>query len=260
MSGLYSLPAFKSHFYESHYNVPCKEEDQIRKDVIRTFTPKYSAEEKEAKMESFRNSVTQILRALVHHIPEVGYVQGMNFIAAGLLFSLRGTESIRPVDEKTCFLLFVSILKTYGLEKIYLNNMTHILELTRHFEDYIKKTEPEISQKLEMSDSSVFVFFTSVLFSLCTHVLPLELSPRIFDLFFTFGLDGLMNLLFCLIKANRSKFLSVLDPEELMTMIRDSIMPGLMLVNGGLDYLMKELSSFMRDEQIVCFALKDRSH
>ena len=56
----------------------------------------------------------RILNAIANHIPELGYVQGMNFIAASLLLII--------CDEENTFYVMVSLLEKYKLKDMYLDN------------------------------------------------------------------------------------------------------------------------------------------
>lgn len=58
--------------------------------------------------------LVRILNAVSNHMPDLGYVQGMNFIAASLLLII--------CNEEDTFYLMVQILKKYKLKDMYLNN------------------------------------------------------------------------------------------------------------------------------------------
>ena len=82
----------------------------IEKDVPRTF-PKHKLFAKASSVGCVE--LRRVLKATALHVPEVGYVQGMNFIAAYFLAETR--------DEMISFLLLVRLLrgKEYGMHDIF---------------------------------------------------------------------------------------------------------------------------------------------
>lgn len=79
--------------------------DWIRKDIKRTF------HEKEFTAMDGEEKLSKILEALSFVLDEIGYVQGMNFIAGGLLLELK--------NEEEAFFVFYIFLKKYDLIHLY---------------------------------------------------------------------------------------------------------------------------------------------
>ena len=60
-------------------------------------------------------SLRNVLHAFACHLPQVGYCQGLNFIAALLLVVF--------VDEERAFWAFASAIKTLGVQDYYAEGM-----------------------------------------------------------------------------------------------------------------------------------------
>lgn len=81
----------------------------IQRDVERTFTQTQFF----AKQET-QDALIRILIAYAHYEPVISYVQGMNFIAAGLLYHS---------GEVSTFWLLIALMDQYGLKEIFKQNL-----------------------------------------------------------------------------------------------------------------------------------------
>lgn len=79
--------------------------DWIRKDIQRTF------HDEEFKSIDGEEKISRILEAISFNIDEIGYVQGMNFIAGALLVLFK--------NEEEAFFVFYVFLKKYDLIHLY---------------------------------------------------------------------------------------------------------------------------------------------
>jgi hypothetical protein len=79
--------------------------DWIRKDIQRTF------HDEEFKRIDGEEKLSRILEAISFFIDEIGYVQGMNFIAGALLVLFKNEEEV--------FFVFYVFLKKYDLIHLY---------------------------------------------------------------------------------------------------------------------------------------------
>jgi hypothetical protein len=79
--------------------------DEIIKDINRTFhVGKFNTEEGQQELK-------RVLTALAYVRPEIGYCQGMNFVAGALLFFIK--------DEDIVFWIFLSLLDSRELNSLY---------------------------------------------------------------------------------------------------------------------------------------------
>lgn len=78
---------------------------EIKKDLNRTFhTGKFVTEDGQ-------NELKRVLTAIAYIRPEIGYCQGMNFVAGALLFFTN--------DEELAFWLFLSLLDSMELNSLF---------------------------------------------------------------------------------------------------------------------------------------------
>ena len=101
----------------------------ILKDVPRTI----------AKPTSKQNALYHILKCITIQFPEVGYVQGMNNIAATLM------KFNTPEDS---FMIMISLFKNYGLRENFLPQMPGLARDTYILLVLMKKYMPALYKKL----------------------------------------------------------------------------------------------------------------
>jgi len=82
-----------------------KTSNEIKKDLNRTFN------DGKLKTEEGQEELKRVLLALAYIRPEIGYCQGMNFVAGALLYFAE--------DEELAFWLFLSLLDTMELNSLY---------------------------------------------------------------------------------------------------------------------------------------------
>lgn len=95
--------------YETLLDTECLHEATIRRDLRRT---KFVAED---KMES----LYKVIKVYSVYDPDVGYTQGMGFIAAPLLINCE--------NEAESFELLVGLMKNYGLRELFLPGMPGLM-------------------------------------------------------------------------------------------------------------------------------------
>lgn len=93
----------------------------------------------------------RILKALAVHYPEIGYCQGMNFVAGTLLL-------IEP--EVDAFFIMMSFIKNFKFKGIYGDNLKGTIELCQIFDWLLKVYYPDLSEYLESIDIKSIHFFT----------------------------------------------------------------------------------------------------
>lgn len=95
-------------FYFSSLNLK-RISSQIEKDVDRTFQSHPYFVEKETQ-----EALKRVLNAYAHYEPMIGYVQGMSFIAASLLYH---------AGEVATFWLLIALMDKYCLKEIFKQNL-----------------------------------------------------------------------------------------------------------------------------------------
>jgi len=90
-----------------------KEKLQVEKDINRTFpnSPYFTD-----ILNNGQSSLERVLICFAKHDPEIGYVQGMNFLVGTLLLHC---------SEVIAFTIFVNLLENYQIRDIFLPGIFH---------------------------------------------------------------------------------------------------------------------------------------
>lgn len=119
-------------YYSSIKGKECKDERAILKDVDRTF-PHLGFFDKNSKG---YNILHRVLRALAIHMKDVGYCQGINFLAATIYLS---TE-----DEEGTFWLLVHLLEEEKFKKIFSRGLKRYHLACYQLESLVRKHLPQL--------------------------------------------------------------------------------------------------------------------
>lgn len=192
-------------FLVESYPISLPYDKQIDLDLKRTF-PKESFFSLTTTQSRLRN----ILRAYSRRNPDIGYVQGFNFIVGRLLSVL----SDEP-DEKI-FWIFVQIIE-YLLPTNYYSEMCGLMADVDIMLRLIQVCYPAIYNHLE--ECEVLDYFHNILLqlflSIFTHNFPYNAQVFIFDMFFVEGSIILFKAASAIIKYNEDKLLKVTNVYEL---------------------------------------------
>jgi hypothetical protein len=176
--------------------------DQILYDSARTFA------ELPAFTEDHEASLIRVLNAYAFLNPEVGYVEGMCFIAGTLLLVSEGSES-------ETLLLFVRLMEDCGLNGFYKNGRP----LLKHFDGLFKQLMEELlpdlkchfeKEGVESSDYLMLWFLSLFAFSL-----PMETVLLVWDIIMCKGLPYLVLVAAALLSSVQHVLLSKQHEEIL---------------------------------------------
>ena len=143
--------------------------DEIGRDLHRTFY-----------IEKFRTGngrvmLKNILTAVGFVRPEIGYCQGMNFIAGAL---------VNLIDnEEKCFWIFLSFIDNIEMNFLYLKNMPDYSIRVYQLNHYIKEYFPELSFHFKKNQINPDVFFSKWILTIFSNYLPFEVLYKVWDVF-----------------------------------------------------------------------------
>ncbi|KAI5846591.1 rab-GTPase-TBC domain-containing protein [Morchella snyderi] len=148
-------------------------EKVIKKDLgERTSFGKYKVDQK---------ALMGVCKAYALFDPEVGYTQGMTFIATVLLLNM---------TEEEAFCIFVKLMNKYKLRTMFQDRMKglelRLFQYDRILEDY----EPKLAIHLKRQGIESSLYAAQWFLTLFTYKFPLQLVLRVFDLLFSEGLEG----------------------------------------------------------------------
>jgi hypothetical protein len=177
--------------------------DAISRDVGRTFSAIYGRDYQSQveSMELDRGRLTRILGAYSLRDSSVGYVQGMNFIAA---FALSRVGN----DEALAYALLVRLLNAprYSMRNLYLPSLPHVKVWGYVLKSIIWQALPDIAAHLETVGVDP-IFFFEWYFALFVLILPPDICAEAWDDFLRDGWSSAFRIILCL--------LSILEPHLL---------------------------------------------
>lgn len=146
----------------------------IELDLPRTF-PKLSLFNEEGP---FYQQLWDILETYSIFRPEIGYVQGMSFLAAMFLLYM---------DEFTSFRCLANMLEFPFFRALYKMDIAHILRFVRVYELLFAQQMPELFDEFTRKNISPEHYLLDWLFTLFSRALPFDIVGRLWDRYFLEG-------------------------------------------------------------------------
>ncbi|CAI9772600.1 unnamed protein product [Fraxinus pennsylvanica] len=163
---------------------------------------------------------------------DVGYCQGLNYVAALLLLVMK--------TEEDAFWMLAVLLEDVLVNDCYTNNLSGCHVEQRVFKDLLTKKCPRIAAHLEAMEFDVSLVCTEWFLCLFSKSLPSETTLRVWDVLFYEGAKALFNVALAIFKMNEEELLMahhigdviniiqrtthhLFDPDELLTVAFDKI-------------------------------------
>lgn len=182
--------------------------EMIRIDVPRTFPDNiYFTNDNILPKQLFT-----ILATFAHHNTDVGYCQGLNYIAGLLLLATKSEES--------SFWLLKTLVEVI-LPKYYVKSMSGLLVDLEVLDEIVQKNEPQIHRHIKNVGMPWAVASTKWFICLYAEVLPTETVLRIWDCIFYEGSKIIFRVALALIKLHKQQILEAKDLGELVNCFRE---------------------------------------
>ena len=161
-----------------------------------------------------RAALGRILRTFCAYSPNLGYVQGMNYIAATLLWH---------TTEVDAFWLFVVLIEDFELRDNFISGFPGLTKHYHAIEFLINQHLPELYNHFLNANIAVQMFATEWIMTLFTSVIPLEQSQRVLNKFFKHGWTFMYKLCLeiltrlsgkLLLTRNIAQILNILKPNK----------------------------------------------
>ena len=143
--------------------------EEIKRDINRTFyTEKFTKG-------NGKLILINVLSALAFIRPEIGYCQGMNFIAGALI------ELIE--EEEKIFWIFLSFIDNIDMYLLYLKNMPDYSIRVFQLNYFIKQYFPDLFNHFKKNQITPDIIFSKWILTIFSNYLPFETCYKIWDLF-----------------------------------------------------------------------------
>ena len=155
---------------------------QIHKDIKRTYSNQgYFNSKTEKGFKKLERLLVSISR-----FKKIGYVQGMNFIAASFLWHC---------EEEIAYFIIIKIFEIIEAEKYYTINLSGIIDHCKNFWKFLKKDNKEITDNLENKGILSEMILPEWFITLGSNIVPLKYHVFIFRGIIYNGWDYFYDLL-----------------------------------------------------------------
>mmetsp|Transcript_2392 Transcript_2392/g.2675 ORF Transcript_2392/g.2675 Transcript_2392/m.2675 type:complete len:274 (+) Transcript_2392:25-846(+) len=176
----------------TYYNtlaLPDNIDTKIRNDIHRTFHHFNKTKQE---------GLYQVLRAYAHFNPDVGYCQGMNFIAGVIL------ENLPP--EK-CFWVFLQFMRKLGLASLFMPGLPGLEEKLRAFKIVQGRFLPKLLEHFEGLGLEGLVFANKWFLTLFGCKYDIVTLTKFFDAFLVFGWNSMYALSLAILQHKQTELL-----------------------------------------------------
>lgn len=197
----------------SHYSILKKKInnpaiiEMIQIDVPRTFPDNIFF----TKDSVLPTQLFNVLATFAHHNKDVGYCQGLNYIAGLLLLATK--------NEESSFWLLKALIENI-LPLYYVKNMSGLLVDLEVLDELVLKNEPQVYRHIKKIGMPWAVASTKWFICLYAEVLPTETVLRIWDCLFYEGSKVIFRVALALIRLHRQQILEAKDLADLVTCFR----------------------------------------
>ncbi|KAK2843878.1 hypothetical protein Q7C36_012093 [Tachysurus vachellii] len=152
--------------------------DLIKLDIFRTFPSLFIFQ----KGGPYHDVLHNVLGAYTCYRPDVGYVQGMSFIAAVLILNL---------EEANAFIAFANLLNKPCQMAFFRVDHDLMLKYFAAFEVFFEENLPKLFQHFQSNSLTPDFYLIDWIFTLYSKPLPLDVACRVWDLFCRDGEEAL---------------------------------------------------------------------
>ena len=143
--------------------------------------------------------------------PEIGYCQGMNFIAGALI------ELIE--EEEKIFWIFLSFIDNIDMNLLYLKNMPDYSIRVFQLNYFIKQYFPDLFNHFKKNQITPDIIFSKWILTIFANYLPFEMCYKIWDLFIIDKWKAIFRISIILLDSIKDKLLE-LDLNEFCLFIK----------------------------------------
>lgn len=198
---------------------------QIKKDLHRTLS-----DFSQFNLLDTQNVLYNILRALAANDKEVGYCQGMNFIAGFLLI-------MSDFNELDTFYILISLMSStftneFGIRGFFSEGFPLLTLYVNIFHLLFEKKMPDLKKHFEKLEIPDEVWISKWFQTLFTLSLPIEFCRRIWDCFLSEGLVFILSFTLSFLKFIENELFALQDLFEVIEFFK-KLTPFYLVENEG---------------------------
>ncbi|XP_068203529.1 rab GTPase-activating protein 1-like isoform X4 [Palaemon carinicauda] len=188
----------------------CASEQGIRRDINRTF-PAHDYFKEAGGVG--QDALFKISKAYAVYDEEVGYCQGLSFLAAALLLHM---------PEEQTFCVLVKIMFDYGLRDLFKDGFEILHMRFYQLGKLMEEQLPEIWLHFQEQGVEVHMFASQWFLTLYTAKFPLFMVFHYLDVFLLTGVDSVFQVALALLQMSKKELIS-LDFEGILKYFRVSL-------------------------------------
>ncbi|KAK1937339.1 TBC domain containing protein [Babesia divergens] len=158
-----------------------------------------------------RVMLRRILTTYAFFDPDVGYVQGLNFVVANLLWHC---------VEEQAFWAFVSLMYLYDCRCMYLPRLPGVFKRCEVLEKCLAEHIPRLSQHLSNVGVHIPMIASDWFMTLCANSIPIKPLGRLWDSFFAEGWIAIYRFIIHRLKQFEPYLLTMHDVADIMKVIK----------------------------------------
>lgn len=209
---VWQLVAQSKNYELEEFYLTLKSETSIHEKAIKrdlTRTSFYTAVDAVSKGEDLYN----VIKAYSLFDPDVGYTQGMIFVAVPLIMNMTDSE---------CFCLLVTMMKDYRLRDLFCPDMRGLHRQLYQFDRLLEQNSPLLYNHLVKQGIKSSMYASQWFLTFFAYKFPLDIVLRIYDIVITHGIEALLKFAVNLMLQNESKLLS-LKFDKLLEFLKDNL-------------------------------------
>ncbi|XP_055505289.1 TBC1 domain family member 12 isoform X1 [Leucoraja erinacea] len=186
---------------------------QIVLDVERSFPTHCSLMGRSAEAKEGQAKLFRILSAYAEYNPQIGYCQGMSYIAAMLLMNMQ--------EQDAFWALVVLLEKPKYLAGFYEHSLDTIQRHAKIFQQLLKHRMPCLWQHMENLKVAPLLFITTWFLTLFTSLPCWDTVLAIWDLIILYGINTIFSTGLCILQLLEPRLLAMSDVSHLLpTLLR----------------------------------------
>ncbi|CDW82250.1 tbc domain containing protein [Stylonychia lemnae] len=173
-------------------------ERDIRKDICRTFTDLEMLAQTQLQ---YQEKLFNILKAYSLYNQQVGYMQGLNFVAGMILIIMQ--------DEPISYVVLIKLLEKNQWDRLYIDQTPKLFELVYKIRLYIHQDLPKLYKYFESVGLALDPLLASPFFTLFSNLLDISSSLLLLERYMLLDEDYLVDILKNLFKQFKNEMMKM---------------------------------------------------